>query len=298
MRVILCDVGPRDGLQNEPEALPPETRAELVERLAAAGLPRIEAVSFVRDDRVPQMAGAEEVVEHVQRRDGVELSGLVLNERGWERFAARGPRPGERHASRRPRPSTCATGTRRSPRRSSGLTRSSLRRGETPATVTISCSFGCPVRGACGPGRRRGARWAIRGPSGGRPRRHDRRRDAVRGPLARRAGAGRRLPRPQHAQHRLRELPRCTRGGRARARRVGRRPRRLPFLAARDGERRDGGSGLPARGGGRRRPASTSTRSSASRSGSRASSAGSWRATSIVPAPGPLGPVHPRTDCH
>ena len=38
MQVLLCDVGPRDGLQNEPEALPPETRAELVDRLAAAGL--------------------------------------------------------------------------------------------------------------------------------------------------------------------------------------------------------------------------------------------------------------------
>ena len=44
MTVLLCDVGPRDGLQNEPETLPPATRAELVNRLAAAGLPRIEAV--------------------------------------------------------------------------------------------------------------------------------------------------------------------------------------------------------------------------------------------------------------
>jgi len=51
MQVLICDVGPRDGLQNEPEVLPPETRAELVDRLAAAGLRRIEAVSFVREDR-------------------------------------------------------------------------------------------------------------------------------------------------------------------------------------------------------------------------------------------------------
>src|SRR5215218_6296495 len=87
MRVTICDVGPRDGLQNEPEALPPATRAELVSRLAAAGLPRVEAVSFVREDRVPQMAGAEDVVA-AARRDGAELSGLVLNERGHERFAA------------------------------------------------------------------------------------------------------------------------------------------------------------------------------------------------------------------
>ena len=65
VRLTLCDVGPRDGLQNEPETLAPAVRAELVGRLAAAGLPRIEAVSFVRDDRVPQMAGAEEVVAAV-----------------------------------------------------------------------------------------------------------------------------------------------------------------------------------------------------------------------------------------
>src|SRR6266513_4170416 len=90
MPVLICDVGLRDGLQNEPEVLPPETRAELVDRLAAAGLRRIEAVSFVRADRVPQMAGAEDVIERVRRREGVELSGLVLNERGWERFAAAG----------------------------------------------------------------------------------------------------------------------------------------------------------------------------------------------------------------
>src|SRR3954452_9322308 len=87
MQVLICDVGARDGPQNDPEVLPPETRAELVARLAAAGLRRIEAVSFVRADRVPQMAGAEDVVAAAERRRA-ELSGLVLNERGFERFAA------------------------------------------------------------------------------------------------------------------------------------------------------------------------------------------------------------------
>ena len=72
--------GSRDGLHNEPEVLPPTTRAELVERLAQTGLPRIEVVSFVHPDRVPQMAGAEEVVAAVSSRDGAELAGLVLNE--------------------------------------------------------------------------------------------------------------------------------------------------------------------------------------------------------------------------
>src|SRR5438045_8708189 len=90
MQVMICDVGPRDGLQNEPETLAPALRAELVSRLAAAGLPRVEAVSFVRDDRVPQMARAEEVVAGIERRDGTEYSGLVLNEQGYERFAAGG----------------------------------------------------------------------------------------------------------------------------------------------------------------------------------------------------------------
>ena len=75
MGLTICDVGPRDGLQNEPDTLAPSLRAELVNRLAAAGLPRIEAVSFVRDERVPQMAGAEEVAAGIERRDGVEYAG-------------------------------------------------------------------------------------------------------------------------------------------------------------------------------------------------------------------------------
>jgi isopropylmalate/homocitrate/citramalate synthase len=151
MRVLLCDVGPRDGLQNESEVLPPETRAELVDRLAAAGLPRIEAVSFVRDDLVPQMAGAEDVVEHVRRRDGVELSGLVLNERGWERFAAAGLDRVD---------VTFAVTETFNLRNGNATLAEAIERaeailaaaGETPATVTISCSFGCPFEGPVDPG--------------------------------------------------------------------------------------------------------------------------------------------------
>src|SRR3982751_6684060 len=90
MSLILCDVGPRDGLQNEPEALEPAVRAALINRLAATGLPRIEAVSFVRDERVPQMAGAEEVFGGIERRDGVEYAGLVLNEQGFDRLGQTG----------------------------------------------------------------------------------------------------------------------------------------------------------------------------------------------------------------
>jgi isopropylmalate/homocitrate/citramalate synthase len=150
-QVLLCDVGPRDGLQNEAEALPPETRAELIDRLAAAGLRRIEAVSFVRADRVPQMAGAEEVIERVQRRAGVELSGLVLNERGWERFAAAG--------LDRVNVTLAATETFNLRNGNTTLAEAIQRAesiiaaaGDTPATVTISCSFGCPFEGRVAPG--------------------------------------------------------------------------------------------------------------------------------------------------
>jgi hydroxymethylglutaryl-CoA lyase/(R)-citramalyl-CoA lyase len=151
MQVLLCDVGPRDGLQNEPDVLPPEIRAELVDRLATAGLRRIEAVSFVREDRVPQMAGAEEVIERVRRRQGVELSGLVLNERGWERFAAAGlDRVNVTFAAtesfnQRNGNATLAEAIERTEAILSAA-------GETPATVTISCSFGCPFEGRVDPG--------------------------------------------------------------------------------------------------------------------------------------------------
>ena len=86
--VRICEVGPRDGLQNEPEILPPGVRAELVRRLADAGLGAIEVASFVDPRRVPQMAGAEEVVESLERREDVLYAGLALNERGYERLAA------------------------------------------------------------------------------------------------------------------------------------------------------------------------------------------------------------------
>jgi isopropylmalate/homocitrate/citramalate synthase len=149
--ITVCDVGPRDGLQNEPERLAPSVRAELVNRLAAAGLQRIECVSFVRDERVPQMAGAEEVVAGIERRDGVEYSGLVLNERGFERFAASG--------LDRVNATLGATETFNERNGNATLAEAVARveailehAGVTPATVTISVSFGCPFEGRVDPG--------------------------------------------------------------------------------------------------------------------------------------------------
>ncbi|MFL5949320.1 MAG: hydroxymethylglutaryl-CoA lyase [Gaiellaceae bacterium] len=148
--LTLCDVGPRDGLQNEAEPLEPATRAELVNRLAAAGLPRVEAVSFVRDDRVPQMARAEEVVAGIERRDGTEYSGLVLNEQGYERFAQTGL----------DRVNATLGATEEFNRRNGNasleeaVARVELIMAETqrPATVTISVAFGCPFEGRVDPG--------------------------------------------------------------------------------------------------------------------------------------------------
>jgi isopropylmalate/homocitrate/citramalate synthase len=88
--VFVVEVGPRDGLQNEPDVLSPETRAELVGRLVATGIGVVEVASFVDPRRVPQMAGAEEVVAAVSRAEGVVYAGLALNERGYDRLVAAG----------------------------------------------------------------------------------------------------------------------------------------------------------------------------------------------------------------
>src|SRR5204862_2509658 len=145
MALTLCDVGPRDGLQNEPDALAPSVRAELVNKLAAAGLPRIEAVSFVRDDRVPQMAGAEELVAGIDRLHDVEYAGLVLNEQGFERLRQTG--------LDRVNVTLAATDTfnRRNGNASLGEGTARVERmlaeDDRPSTASISVAFGCPFEG-------------------------------------------------------------------------------------------------------------------------------------------------------
>ena len=84
MRITLCDVGPRDGLQNDPVQLEPAVRAELVDRLSETGLPRIETTSFVNPKAVPRMAGAAEVMGAITRKPGVIYAALVLNGRGLD----------------------------------------------------------------------------------------------------------------------------------------------------------------------------------------------------------------------
>ena len=152
--MTICDVGPRDGLQNDAVTLEPAVRAELVDRLAAAGLPRIEAVSFVHPGRVPQMAGAEEVVAAVHRVEGVTYAGLVLNERGYDRFATT-PLTEAHYAF--------AVSDEFNRRNAGASTEESVAAGERVvarakadgirATVTLGTSFGCPFEGAVDPGR-------------------------------------------------------------------------------------------------------------------------------------------------
>ena len=91
-RVKVVEVGPRDGLQNEPETVPAELRAELIDRLAAAGLPVVEAGAFVSPKWVPQMAGTEDVLARIARRPGVGYPVLVPNMKGYERARAAGAR--------------------------------------------------------------------------------------------------------------------------------------------------------------------------------------------------------------
>lgn len=84
-RVTIYEVGPRDGLQNESVALPAATKAEFINRLADAGLPVVEATSFVSPKWVPQLADAAEVLESIVRKPGVRYPVLVPNERGLDR---------------------------------------------------------------------------------------------------------------------------------------------------------------------------------------------------------------------
>jgi isopropylmalate/homocitrate/citramalate synthase len=150
--LTICDVAPRDGLQNDAVTLEPAVRAELVDRLAAAGLPRVEAVSFVNPARVPQMAGAEEVVAAIERRPGVVYAGLVLNERGYDRLVATGL--DEAHFA------FAATETFNQRNQGTGVADSveaakrivsRARTDGVRATVTIGVAFGCPFEGAVEP---------------------------------------------------------------------------------------------------------------------------------------------------
>jgi isopropylmalate/homocitrate/citramalate synthase len=152
--LVICDVGPRDGLQNEDRVLSPAARAELCDRLATAGLRRMEAASFVNPKLVAQMAGAEEVMAALHRKPGTVYAGLVLNEKGYERASAAGV--DEVHYA--------FAATDEFGRRNQNATREEglqtalalvarARADRMPITVTISVAFGCPFEGPVPAGR-------------------------------------------------------------------------------------------------------------------------------------------------
>jgi hydroxymethylglutaryl-CoA lyase/(R)-citramalyl-CoA lyase len=152
MRLEIVDVGPRDGLQNEDETLSPQTRGELCDRLAAAGVPRVEAASFVNPKKVPQMAGAEEVVAGIQRHPGTVYAGLVLNEKGYERAVEAGidevryAFPVTETFAERNQNTTLADATELSGRLTERARLDGVR-----ASITLSAAFGCPFEGRVEP---------------------------------------------------------------------------------------------------------------------------------------------------
>ncbi|MEY4225430.1 MAG: hypothetical protein RL190_187 [Actinomycetota bacterium] len=153
MRITLCDVGPRDGLQNDPVQLEPSQRAELVDRLSATGLPRIEATSFVNPKAVPRMAGAAEVMASINRRPGVIYAALVLNGRGLD--DAISADADEIHVAY-PLTTTFCRKNQNVTLEEATQIAGDLVRGAKAAgrrvTMTLGVSFGCPFEGPVDPG--------------------------------------------------------------------------------------------------------------------------------------------------
>lgn len=146
--IEIVEVGPRDGLQSEPEILSTATKVELVNRLVGAGLRRLEVASFVNPKRVPQMADAEAVMSTLPKKPGVQYVGLVLNRKGFDRARAAGCTE----------VGLVATATDSFGERNQGSTmEETIRTWEEVAPlahaagmraqITISVAFGCPFEG-------------------------------------------------------------------------------------------------------------------------------------------------------
>jgi hydroxymethylglutaryl-CoA lyase/(R)-citramalyl-CoA lyase len=151
--VTITDVGPRDGLQNDSTTLAPEVRGELCNRLADSGLERIEAVSFVNPARVPQMAGAEEVIAATRPHDGVTFAGLALNLRGVERAIAAGV--GEVHVAYPVSDTFAQRNQGMSLAQASAAAEAMIAASHDAGlrvSTTLGASFGCPFEGPVDPG--------------------------------------------------------------------------------------------------------------------------------------------------
>ncbi|WP_255222078.1 hydroxymethylglutaryl-CoA lyase [Nocardia otitidiscaviarum] len=148
VEVTVLEVAPRDGLQNERAIVATADKIRLIERSVEAGLRRIEAVSFVNPQRVPQMADAEAVMAGVPRVPGVSYAGLVFNDRGLDRALATDVDEinvvvvATDTFSRRNQNCTTAEGVQRWSALARRAAASGVRR-----TVTIAAAFGCPFEG-------------------------------------------------------------------------------------------------------------------------------------------------------
>lgn len=151
-RVTLCEVGPRDGLQNEATAVSAADKLRYIELLVDAGIRLIEVTSFVHPKAVPQLADADEVFPAIPKREGVRYLVLVPNERGLERALAAGARDivvftaaSDSFAQRNIRMTideSLATFARLIPRAKSAGIR---------VRAAISTAFGCPFEGRVPP---------------------------------------------------------------------------------------------------------------------------------------------------
>ncbi|MEY2952634.1 MAG: hypothetical protein RLZZ401_721 [Pseudomonadota bacterium] len=153
-RVKLVDVGPRDGLQNEKQAVPAAVKIELVHRLQAAGLKEIEVTSFVSPRWVPQMADNAEVMAGIQRLPGVRYSVLTPNMQGFT--AAVGSRPDEvvvfGAASEAFSQKNINCGIAESIERFRPVAQAARAQG-IHVRGAISCTVGCPYEGDIAPER-------------------------------------------------------------------------------------------------------------------------------------------------
>jgi hydroxymethylglutaryl-CoA lyase len=154
-RVSLIEVAPRDGLQNEQAHVDTGTKLELVQRLIAAGLRRIEVCSFVNPQRVPQMADADALCAALPRAPEVSYTGLVLNRRGFDRAV----QTGRLQEIGLVVPATDAFAMRNQGASTEELTRLTVElcreaaRAGLRCSPTIAVAFGCPFEGAVAPER-------------------------------------------------------------------------------------------------------------------------------------------------
>ena len=154
MKITLVEVGPRDGLQSQPSVLPTESKVELIKRLIAAGIKRLEVASFVNPKRVPQMADAEAVMSALPRSPGVSYIGLVLNRQGFERARLAGCEEiamavvASDTFNRRNQ----GVGTGESIAAWLEISRAAHAAGIKPS-ITVAAAFGCPFEGEVDPDR-------------------------------------------------------------------------------------------------------------------------------------------------